>query len=139
MGYDSLTADGKILAIVEDEELAGTITEGKKGIVVLDQTPFYAEMGGQVGDHGQLTCGEAVFTVTDTQKTKAGKYLHYGEVTKGSFSVDGQVTAAVDPGAPPRYRPCPLRHPPAPEGVADGAGRPRPAGGLSGGAGLPAL
>ena len=54
-------------------------------------------MGGQVGDHGQLTCGEAVFTVTDTQKTKAGKYLHYGEVTKGSFSVDGQVTAAVDP------------------------------------------
>ena len=97
VGYDSLTADGKILAIVEDEELAGTITEGKKGIVVLDQTPFYAEMGGQVGDHGQLTCGEAVFTVTDTQKTKAGKYLHYGEVTKGSFSVDGQVTAAVDP------------------------------------------
>jgi alanyl-tRNA synthetase len=96
VGYDSLTAEGKILAIVEDEELSGTITEGKQGIIVLDQTPFYAEMGGQVGDHGQLTCGEAVFQVTDTQRTKAGKYLHYGEVLKGSFSAEDTVTAAVD-------------------------------------------
>lgn len=96
VGYNKLADDGKILAIVKDEELSGTIVEGAKGIIVLDQTPFYAEMGGQVGDHGTFTCGASEFAVTDTQKTKAGKYLHYGQVTKGSFSVDDVVTAAVD-------------------------------------------
>jgi alanyl-tRNA synthetase len=84
------------MAIVEDGEVSGTIQPGKEGIVVLNQTPFYAEMGGQVGDHGTITCGENVFTVTDTKKTKAGKYLHYGIMTAGSLSVDDQVVAAYD-------------------------------------------
>jgi alanyl-tRNA synthetase len=53
-------------------------------------------MGGQVGDQGELTLGDSVFKVTDTQKTKAGKYLHYGEMTKGRFSVDDTVTATID-------------------------------------------
>ena len=95
-GYDQLTDTGKILAIVEGDEPSGTIVEGQKGIIVLDKTPFYAEMGGQVGDQGTITAGDAVFTVTDTQKTKAGKYLHYGEVTKGEFDRDQEVTASVD-------------------------------------------
>ncbi len=96
LGYTDQAAQGKIIAIVEDEEPCGTISAGKKGILVLDQTPFYAEMGGQVGDHGVISCGESAFVVTDTQKTKAGKYLHYGEVTNGSFSVDDVVTATLD-------------------------------------------
>lgn len=96
IGYDQLTAEGKILAIVEDGESSGAIIEGKQGILVLDQTPFYAEMGGQVGDHGVITKGESVFAVTDTKKTNAGKYLHYGVVTKGSFEMDDTVTASVD-------------------------------------------
>ena len=112
-GYDKLTDTGKILAIVEGDEPSGTIVEGQKGIIVLDKTPFYAEMGGQVGDHGTITAGDAVFTVTDTQKTKAGKYLHYGEVTKGEFNRDQEVTASVDTTRRKAIHACPLRHPPA--------------------------
>jgi alanyl-tRNA synthetase len=96
LGYTDTAAEGKIVAIVEDGEPSGTISEGQKGIIVLDQTPFYAEMGGQVGDHGLISCGESTFVVTDTQKTKAGKYLHYGEVTQGSFSVEDAVVSTLD-------------------------------------------
>ena len=96
VGYTDTAAEGKVIAIVEGEEPSGTIMEGQKGILVLDQTPFYAEMGGQVGDHGVISNGENVFVVTDTQKTKAGKYLHYGEVTQGSFSVDDSVVSTID-------------------------------------------
>jgi alanyl-tRNA synthetase len=96
LGYTQQSVTAKVMAIVEDGEVSGTIQPGKEGIVVLNQTPFYAEMGGQVGDHGTITCGENVFTVTDTKKTKAGKYLHYGIMTAGSLSVDDQVVAAYD-------------------------------------------
>ena len=96
LGYTDTAAEGKIIAIVENDEPSGTISEGQKGILVLDQTPFYAEMGGQVGDRGVITSGDNVFVVTDTKKTKAGKYLHYGEVTEGSFSVDDTVVSTLD-------------------------------------------
>ncbi len=96
LGYTDTAAEGRIVAIVENDEPSGTISAGQKGILVLDQTPFYAEMGGQVGDHGVITNGDNVFVVTDTQKTKAGKYLHYGEVTEGSFSVDDAVVSTLD-------------------------------------------
>ena len=69
---------------------------GVDGIVVLDQTPFYAEMGGQVADHGTLTCGGTVFTVTDVQKNKGGKYMHYGKVSGGILKLGDTVTAAID-------------------------------------------
>ena len=96
-GYDgSLTAQGKILAIVTDGEPCSSIRQGEEGIVVLDQTPFYAEMGGQAPDEGTITMGENVFTVTNVQKDKAGKYLHYGKMTAGSLSVEDTVTGTVD-------------------------------------------
>ena len=69
---------------------------GVDGIVVLDQTPFYAEMGGQVADRGTLTCGDTVFTVTDVQKNKGGKYMHYGKVSGGILKLGDTVTAAID-------------------------------------------
>ena len=96
VGYTDSAAEGRVIAIVEGDEPSGTISEGQKGILVLDQTPFYAEMGGQVGDHGVISKGENVFVVTDTQKTKAGKYLHYGEVSHGSFSVEDEVVSTID-------------------------------------------
>ena len=96
-GYDgSLTAQGKILAIVTDGEPCSSIRQGEEGIVVLDQTPFYAEMGGQSPDEGTITVGENVFTVTNVQKDKAGKYLHYGKMTSGSLAVEDTVTGTVD-------------------------------------------
>ena len=96
LGYTQNTAEGKVLALVSEDEMQDTIGAGVEGIVVLDQTPFYAEMGGQVADHGTITCGEAVFEVTNVQKNKGGKYMHYGVVKSGSFSVGNTVIAAID-------------------------------------------
>ena len=96
-GYDgNLTAQGKVLAIVTDGEPCSSIRQGEEGIIVLDQTPFYAEMGGQAPDEGTITLGENVFTVTNVQKDKAGKYLHYGKMTAGTLSVEDVVTGTVD-------------------------------------------
>ena len=96
-GYDGkLTAQGKVLAIVTDGEPCSSIRQGEEGIVVLDQTPFYAEMGGQAPDEGTITMGENVFTVTNVQKDKAGKYLHHGKMTAGSLSVEDTVIGTVD-------------------------------------------
>ncbi|MEG2420891.1 MAG: alanine--tRNA ligase, partial [Oscillospiraceae bacterium] len=96
VGYDCETAEATVLALVEDGEVCALMGQGHEGIVVLDKTPFYAEMGGQVADHGTITAGDCVFAVTDVQKTKGGKYLHHGTVTHGSLSVENKVTAALD-------------------------------------------
>ena len=69
---------------------------GVEGIVVLDQTPFYAEMGGQVADHGTLVSGGCTFQVTDVQKNKGGKYMHYGKVASGVLKVGDTVTASIE-------------------------------------------
>jgi alanyl-tRNA synthetase len=95
-GYAVEEDEGVILALVENGEVCSVLTEGQEGIVVLDRTPFYAEMGGQVADHGALTKGETVFVVRDVQKTKGGKYLHHGVMQSGSLSVDDEVTATLD-------------------------------------------
>ena len=96
-GYDSTAVEGaKVAALVVENELAEVLMPGVEGIVVLDRTPFYAEMGGQVADHGVLS-GEGVrFEVTDVQKNKGGKYMHYGRMTAGSLRVGDAVTAAID-------------------------------------------
>ena len=96
IGYTNMEAEGKIVAIVADEELQGTITAGTDAILVLDQTPFYAEMGGQVADHGVIRTETAEFTVTDVQKNKGGKFMHYGKLVSGSLSVGDTVTASID-------------------------------------------
>ena len=97
MGYDHDTVEGaKVLAIVVEGEQAEEIVSGMDAMVVLDKTPFYAEMGGQVADHGVLTAEGVVFTVSDVQKNKGGKFMHYGKLAEGSLSVGGTVTAAID-------------------------------------------
>ena len=95
-GYTQPEDTAKVLAVCVGDEVTGCMTQGEKGILVLDKTPFYAEMGGQTADHGTITAGEAVFQVTDVQKDKAGKYLHHGKLLSGEIRVDDVVTAAID-------------------------------------------
>lgn len=96
VGYDTLESEAKILAMVVEQELSMTLRSGETGIVVLDRTPFYAEMGGQTADHGLLKQGAAVFSVTDVQKNKGGKYLHHGRMLSGELLLGETVTASVD-------------------------------------------
>ena len=95
-GYETLGESAKVLAIVNEGEPSGAAAKGEKITVVLDHTPFYAEMGGQIGDHGVLAGKNGVVTVSDVQKTKDGKYMHIGVVTEGEISVEDEVEAKVD-------------------------------------------
>ena len=96
VGYTENNCSAKVLAVCVGEEVSGTIAGGEEGIIVLDKTPFYAEMGGQVADQGVILVGNSRFQVTNVQKDKGGKYLHYGKMVAGSIKVDDEVCAAID-------------------------------------------
>ncbi|WP_297211058.1 alanine--tRNA ligase [uncultured Flavonifractor sp.] len=100
VGYGSTAIDdARVVALVVENEQAEALMPGVEGIVVLDKTPFYAEMGGQVADHGQIAVsGEkgCRFQVTDVQKNKGGKYMHYGKMVEGSLKVGDTVQAQID-------------------------------------------
>ena len=99
-GYDTLTDKGTVVALSDEETLTDAIAtdeEAKDGVlVVLDKTPFYAEMGGQVADNGVIETDGALFQVTDVQKDKAGKFLHHGVMHSGRLQVEQTVTARID-------------------------------------------
>ncbi len=96
VGYDVFNCEAKVLAVCVGEEVTGSITGGEKGIIVLDKTPFYAEMGGQAADHGVILVGDSRFVVTDVQKDKGGKYLHSGVMKSGTIKTDDVVLASID-------------------------------------------
>ena len=96
-GYDKSEITGaKVVAIVAEDQLVDEIVSGMEAIVVLDTTPFYAEMGGQVADHGTITAEGMTYNVTDVQKNKGGKFMHYGKLTQGSLKVGDTVAATID-------------------------------------------
>ena len=95
-GYTKISDDAKILAIVAEDEQRQDIVAGVEAILVLDKTPMYAEMGGQIADHGTISSENGVFEVTDVQKNKGGKYMHYGVMRSGELKVGDSVTAAID-------------------------------------------
>ena len=95
-GYEKNEDEARVLAVVVDGEVSGAIAGGEDGILVLDKTPFYAEMGGQTADHGTITVGESVFEVRNVLKDKGGKYLHHGHLVSGEIKTDDTAHAAID-------------------------------------------
>jgi alanyl-tRNA synthetase len=95
-GYAALETKGKVLALYKDGAPANELAEGEMGVVVLDDTPFYAESGGQVGDRGELRASGGIFAVEDTQKIQATVFGHHGVVKTGTLKVGADVTAKLD-------------------------------------------
>ena len=96
VGYDHDEFDATVVALVAEDELRGEIPAGSDAVVVLDKSPFYAEMGGQAADHGTISADGILFTVSDVQKNKGGKYMHTGKLTQGVLKVGGTVSASID-------------------------------------------
>ncbi len=95
-GYDKLEDTGKVLAIVTEGELAGSLGQGAQGTLVLDQTPFYAESGGQSWDTGVMRREGTLLQVLAVRKTADGKFLHQVEALEGTVNVDDTLQVHVD-------------------------------------------
>ncbi|HQR10140.1 MAG TPA: alanine--tRNA ligase [Casimicrobiaceae bacterium] len=98
-GYESLSEQGRVVAMYKDGAKVDALAAGESGVVVLDRTPFYAESGGQVGDRGEITKGGTcltLFAVGDTQKIQPDVFGHMGEVKTGELRVGDTVAANVD-------------------------------------------
>lgn len=96
VGYESISCETEVLAVIKDGERVDAAEMGDEVTLVLAQSSFYAESGGQTGDTGRITAGESEFTVTDTTKNPSGIFLHHGKVTSGRISEGDAVTATVD-------------------------------------------
>ena len=96
VGYDRLTHDAPILAMTTENDVVQALTDGDVGTIIVGETPFYATMGGQVGDTGVITTKQGEFVVEDTVKLVGNKVGHIGRVTKGMFTVGDVVTLKVD-------------------------------------------
>ncbi len=96
VGYSELEAQSEIVGIVSEGEVSSVISEGETGMIVTAKTPFYAEMGGQVGDTGVIYSDKAEAQVVTTRKNAEDIYMHEVKVTKGSFAMDDTVTLEID-------------------------------------------
>ena len=97
VGYDRLTHESKITVLTTETEVTEAVSDGEKATIFVDETPFYATMGGQEGDKGVIRTADAVFEVEDTIKLLGGKIGHIGKVVKGMFKTGDVVTLEVDP------------------------------------------
>ncbi len=96
LGYSTERSEGQIFAIVQDGAIVAQAGEGAEVAIILNQTPFYAESGGQVGDHGVISAAGVLIEITDTQKKLASLFVHIGRVVEGTVLVDMPVLAVVD-------------------------------------------
>ncbi len=97
VGYDSLVCDSKITVLTTDTELTEALTEGVRGTVITEKTPFYGTMGGQEGDKGTISCAAGKFIVEDTIHLLGGKYGHVGYMAEGMIKTGDTVTLMVEP------------------------------------------
>jgi alanyl-tRNA synthetase len=95
-GYDTLKVSGRVVALYKEGTSVRSLKAGETGVVVLDQTPFYAESGGQVGDRGEIVGSAGTFAVSDTQKIQADVFGHHGTLKTGALKVGDRVEARVD-------------------------------------------
>jgi len=97
LGYDTLNCEGEILAIINNEEMKDLLKAGEEGVIVVSKTPFYAEMGGQIGDTGVITSLKgAKVEVTNCKKNVGGKVLHFVKVIEGEITKGESLTLSVD-------------------------------------------
>ena len=96
VGYETCSTPAKIVAIIQDNELVDSVSEGDDAALVLDVTSFYAESGGQVGDVGAITNGDSIFDVTSTAKSHSGVIVHSGVMNQGELRVGDSVTSGVN-------------------------------------------
>ena len=96
VGYTSLSVNSTIIALTTEDEVVDKLTEGSKGAIFVDKTPFYATMGGQIGDTGVIKGKQSIFTVTDTIKVGEDKVAHIGVVTKGEVNIGAMAKMEVD-------------------------------------------
>ena len=95
-GYKTINDNSEVLYIIKDGEEVSVLNEGEEGIIVTSKTPFYAEMGGQVGDKGTIKTSKGLFRVVDCKKNLGGKFIHYGFMERGSINLKDEVKLDVD-------------------------------------------
>ena len=139
LGYETESAEGVVAALVKDGKDADSLKAGESGAIVLNQTPFYAESGGQVGDTGVMTGDGVKFRVTDTQKKAGDLFVHLGTVEQGTLKLGTALQLEVDHCAALLDPRPSLRDASAARGAAPGARRSHRPARLAGGAGPPAL
>jgi alanyl-tRNA synthetase len=98
LGYETERAEGVVAALVRDGKEAAVLKQGESGAIILNQTPFYGESGGQVGDTGVMRGEGVLFRVTDTQKHAGDVFVHFGTVEEGTLSVGTALALEVDHG-----------------------------------------
>ena len=96
LGYDKSSTSAILVGILTHEQSVASITKGESAMLILDQTPFYAESGGQIGDIGSISSDEGVFDVTDTFKIKGNIYVHVGSMIKGKLSINDKIEADIN-------------------------------------------
>ncbi len=134
LGYETESAEGIVAALVKDGKEVAELKKGDSGLVVMNQTPFYGESGGQVGDTGEMRREGVRLTVADTQKKAGDLFAHVVKVEQGAVKVGDPLLMEVDHARRAAHPAEPFRHPSAARGAAPGARRSRRAEGLAGGA-----
>ena len=96
LGYETDQAEGIILSLLKDNKEVNELNKNDEGIIILNQTPFYGESGGQVGDTGEIVSGNFKFEITDVQKKLGDLFVHYGKVKSGSIKIKDNVEMKID-------------------------------------------